>query len=175
MAAKKPKKGKKRTPAQMEAMKDWQASGLKAISHLSHAQRSAAARKAAATRKATAQASSGIAGTGQVPHQAPLADGLPVCAAEAVLLSQRAAGCAGGLDPVALWDLAGEVIPEVAAAAGALVERCGLEVGAVLGVRLPDGRRHAVLNVPGGWVSWGMLVAPAGQVEEAWRLTWPVA
>jgi hypothetical protein len=134
--------------------------------------RSAAGRKAAATRKAHE-----LAGVKPKTRTAPASVyDAPVCAAVAVAAHWEMT-TGGRWQPDSVLELAeagGFIIPDVAEAAGARAQPCDPgEYAAILGVVLPDGRPHAVISIPAGWLSWGTLIDPDGVIEEAWQLTWP--
>jgi len=169
----------KKTQAQIRAQKKRQAAATKAAAQAAAARQATAARAAAhpvwARRKAKIAAEEAMVRS--LARAAPLdVNQLPCGAAVAVLEARRlqlgvpwAAG-----DAAALWDESGPRILDVALAAGAWCEPArGISEGLVLGLTLPDGRPHAAVAVRGGWLSWGQVIAPAGRVEESWRLTWP--
>jgi hypothetical protein len=87
-------------------------------------------------------------------------------------------------DILDLWRLAGAV--SIGGLLGAVAEhglggerlayyeRCDPDCGApylLCGVQLDPGY-HAVVSVPGGMLSWGMLLPRTGTPEEAWHLEW---
>jgi hypothetical protein len=126
---------------------------------------------------------------GELPTQSPVSlHLLPACApvalAEHLAFMTGVRAAAPGilalheqLGPVSI----GDMLEAVAAAgfAGMTLEawtRCDEDQpspGLLAGIRLRAGY-HAIVTVPGGMASWGLVLPPPGALAEAWQLDWRV-
>jgi len=174
------KKKKPRSAAQIAAAKKWHKAGAKAWKRAGHKKHSAAAKRSAATKKRNLQRKKHQAVLPLVVDQGStwalgLNDQAPTCSATAIA-NQRLwlFDIETPTDFIVnIWEYAGESIPASAAEFGAIAWPA-LKVipGVIVGVSSEYGK-HAALVTEYGWISWGQLIHPFGQIEEVWVLEWP--